>query len=69
MRLNNLIEWNNKKVSIKLRHSSRIEGLLIIKDKILYIYDSEKHAIALLPQEVVQITEIFDDDQKRDDEK
>jgi len=58
MRIKDLREWDNKKVSIKFRNSLKLEGVLKIKGNVLYIYDAEKHAFAVLPQEVTMITEL-----------
>jgi len=57
MKIKDLRAWNGKKVLVKLRNNSKLEGFLSIKDNILYIFDAEHHAVALLPQEIVQITE------------
>ena len=55
MRIENLIQFENKKVKVILRNNRILQGELIIQNNIILIKDSQKHAVLIIPQEITQI--------------
>jgi len=53
-----LISFEGKKVKVILRNNRILQGLLLLQGNIVLIKDSEKHAVLVIPQEIVQIEEV-----------
>ena len=58
MRIEYLINFQNKKVKVVLRNNRILQGELIIQNNVVLIKDSQKHAILIIPQEITQIEEV-----------
>ena len=55
MRIENLIEFQNKKVKATLRNNRILTGILLIQNNIVIIKDSKKHGVLIIPQEITQL--------------
>jgi len=58
MRIENLIQFENKKVKATLRNNRILQGLLLLQGNVVLIKDSDKHAVLVIPQEITQIEEV-----------
>ena len=58
MKIENLLQFENKKVKVSLRNYRVLIGILIIQNNIVIIKDSEKHGVLIIPQEITQIEEV-----------
>jgi len=55
MKIEDLKIWDGRYAKVKLRDAKAISGKIIIQNRIVIIEISEKHGIAVLPQEIVSI--------------